>query len=121
MKIKDLDKKTLSCYCATHWCNRCPLYNFSEKVNINCYDIPHSIGHLKKIDSLTEISILTKEEWLYLRVTIESFKGVVKTIRITNDCIWIKLKNNSQCKIKKCFKFKGLIKDKDYTLKELDL
>lgn len=94
---------------------------FQKKLSINCFDIPNSIGHLKQIDSLTEISILTKEEWLYLRAAIEFFNGVVETIRITNDCIWIKFKSNYSCEIKKRFKFKGLIKDKDYTLQELDL
>lgn len=121
MKIKDLDKKTIDYYCDEHWCNRCPLYDFSNKLSINCFDIPNFIGHLKQIDSLTEISILTKEEWLYLRATIKFFKGVVETIRITNDCIWIKFRSNYSCEIKKRFKFEGLIKDKDYTLQELDL
>lgn len=32
MKIKDLDKKTIDYYCDVHWCNRCPLYDFSKKV-----------------------------------------------------------------------------------------
>lgn len=58
MKIKDLDKKTIDYYCDVHWCNRCPLYDFPKKLSINCLDIPNFIGHLKQIDSLTEISIL---------------------------------------------------------------
>lgn len=121
MKIKDLDKKIVEEYCNAHWCSKCPLYDLSEKLSIDCYKIPNFIENLKQIDSHTEISILTKEEWLYLKAVIEPFEYRVQNIKIVNGFICIRIRPELCCKIIKCFEFKGLIEYKDYTLEELDL
>lgn len=119
MKIKDLDEETRDYYCAAHICEECPLNKISNELCISCFAL---LGHIKEhSDREDEISILAKEEWLYLRAVIEPFQDIVKNIKISTDTIHFSLVNRPSCDLIRCFDFKGLIKDKAYTLHELDL
>lgn len=119
MKIKDLDEEMLDYYCAMHVCDECPFNKISEERCASCFNLLALVKN--KSDEETEISILSKEEWLYLKAVIEPFKDRVQDIKIANGIIYIKILPNQCCEIIKCFEFKGLIKNKPYTLQELDL
>lgn len=119
MKIKDLDEEMLDYYCSQHVCDECSLNKISDERCTSCFDLLDLIKN--QSDGETEISILTKEEWLYLKAIIEPFGNLAETITITKNEIQIKIRYKGICRILKSFEFKGLIKDKDYTLQELDL
>lgn len=119
MKIKDLDEEMLDYYCANHVCEKCPLNrisfsNYCLCVNLLDFSKEHE-------DVLTEISILSKEEWLYLKAVIEPFKDRVTGIKVSDDTIYFAINGRWAYNLIKCFEFKGLTNDKGYTLEELDL
>lgn len=119
MKIKDLDEDMLDYYCAMHVCEECPLNKISEERCCSCFKLLDLLKGSK--DVFTEISILTKEEWLYLKAVIDPFRDRAQDIKIANGIICINILPNQCCKIIKCFEFKSLIEYKPYTLQELDL
>lgn len=119
MKIKDLDEETLDYYCAMHNCEECPLNKLSEERCCSCFNLLALIKGLA--DSELEISILSKEEWLYLKVVIEPFRNKVTGIKVSDDTIYFAINGRRAYNLIRCFEFKGLIENKPYTLQELDL
>ncbi len=119
MKIKDLDEEMLDYYCAMHACKECPLNKISEERCCSCFVLLNLLKGSTDIE--TEISILTKEEWLYLKSVIEPFRSKVTSIKVSDDTIYFAINGRWAYNLIKCFEFKGLTNDKGYTLEELDL
>lgn len=119
MKIKDLDEEMLDYYCSQHVCDECSLNKISDERCTSCFDLLDLIKN--QSDGETEISILSKEEWLYLKAVIEPFRSKVTNIKVSDDTIYFAINRQRAYDLIKCFEFKGMIRNKPYTLQELDL
>ena len=96
--------KNLFLLFVTHTCRSCLLNDISNQWLCDC----HELAEKTKNHSDTELkfSILSKEEWLYLKAVITPFRNRIKNIEINNDMIYI----NPNCSLIKCFDFDNVMK-----------